>query len=144
MSFTINVTNRVRVRLLWLDAADQQVLGDFAVSAMKRRIAGGIGVNDQPVPLLGKAQKARKVRLGLPGIRDLSESGAMLANLQVIETGDQIRIGFPDPRQAYKAGINQARAPQIGLSRFDQSQVIAKHDELLLRSLADIIYKVAV
>lgn len=139
MSFTVNITKRVRLRLWWLDDAEQRDLGQFAIETMQRRIRGGIGINDQPAPPLSTSYAKAKQRRGLPAIRNLTYTGTMLNGLQIIETGDRLRIGFPDPLQALKAGVNQERAPMIGLSRFDQQQIIRRHDELLARSVSEIL-----
>jgi S1-C subfamily serine protease len=143
MSFTVNIVKRVRLSLGWLNDAEQTELGNFTIATIQRRIRGGVDVNDQPAPRLSDDYQRGKVRRGLPGIRDLTVTGAMLNNMQVLETGDAIRIGFPDPRQAFKAGINQDRSKMIGISRFDQRDVIQKHDELMVRSVAEIIQVIA-
>ena len=139
MSFTVNVTRRVRLQLWWLTDAEQRELGQFAVETMQKRIRSGIALNDQPAPPLSAPYAKAKQRRGIPPLRNLTYTGALLNNMQVIETGERIRIGFPDPKQAIKAGVNQDRVPMIGLSRFDQQQIVAKHDELLARSVGDII-----
>jgi hypothetical protein len=139
MSFTVNITKRVRVRLPWLSTDEQRELGQFAIDTMQRRIRGGIGIDDQPVIPLSEGYARVKSQRGQPPVRNLFFTGAMLNDMTVLETGSVIRIGFPDPRQALKAGVNQNRAPMIGLSRFDQRQLIHKHDELLARSIVEFI-----
>lgn len=135
MSFNVNVNNRVRVQNLWLDDQQQRDLGQFAIETMQKRIRGGINLGDQPASRLSVPYERRKLRRGLSGLRNLTFTGAMLNNMSVLDVGRSIKIGFPDPRQALKAGVNQGREKMIGLSRFDQRAVIEKHDEHMVRTI---------
>jgi hypothetical protein len=48
----------------------------------------------------------------------------MLANLSVITVGpNEVRVDFPDPRQAQKAALNQAIEPMLGLSPHDREEL---------------------
>ena len=139
MTFTVNVSKRSRLLLGWLNDDEQFELGQFAVETIAGRVRRGVGVDDQPAPPLQQRYSRAKSRRGLSPLRNLTFSGDMLHDFQVIGTGDALRIGFSDPKQAFKAGVNESRAKMIGVSRFDASQIARKHDELLARAVREMV-----
>ena len=134
MSFDVIIKNPIRLRLGWLNEAEQQQLGEFAIAEMKARIAGGIDKNDQPARPLARRYQSAKVRRGGVALRNLTLSGGTLRNLAVLDRGSSLKIGFQDP-QAAQVFASRRNAVLFGLSPSNQAAVVEEHDRLLARSV---------
>ena len=83
---------------------------------------------------------AYKRFLGQSGLRDLTETGAMLAALVITsisgDTAKVITIGFTDPVQERKAAGNMQWADWFGMSPNDEIKIIEEVETMVAKNLA--------
>ena len=99
-------------------------IANVAKLAESDRISRGINVADAPAKALSKNYAIGKTRRGLPGIRNLKFSGALLDSRRVTTASDNTsEVAFTDAAQAAKANKNQKIEPMLGLSPGDRRSI---------------------
>ena len=132
MTFNIKVSRHLRIPPFGLSNQQRFGLASLAIAQIRQRTALGLDMNDRPAPPLSRNYQRRKVRLGLPGIPDLRLTGAMMKSLQVQSLEPSVTIGFTGARNILKAGVNQGRRRQLGISDKD-ADVLRQQGYALLR-----------
>lgn len=136
-----------KVRLLGVGFQKYQMLrlGSLALKDLKRRVQEGKGVNDEPMPPL-KVQQVRpgsvtaslergyprlKRRRGRKPIRDLTLTGAMLANLTIRSASpNEVKFGLTKQKEREKALANERRYPWLGWSPSNVNTVMKEAEKM--------------
>ena len=108
---------------------DYRKLGGVAIEAELGRIGKAIDVADQPAKPLDIPYARAKARKGLQAIRDLRNTGALLAS-RAITAADStgVDVGFSSPQQEEIAAKNNMASEMFGLSP-DNIQVVQSEAE---------------
>jgi hypothetical protein len=122
---TINITHRPNIVAPLFTEAQMREIGDYALVAMKERVASGTDVFDQPAPPLTEKYRKRKAAKGKSQIRDIQLTGLTLGATKVLEAdASHARIGVSGTVQYRKALFNQNIDPWFGLSGRDDDKVL--------------------
>lgn len=103
------------------------------------RIQRGQNINDEPAKPLSRRYQAQKRSQGLPPIRNLTQTGAMLQSRGVIEPEDNsVTIGFTDAREQAKAEANERIEPMLGVSEDNERAVDQLASQIFDRNVKDL------
>jgi hypothetical protein len=92
-------------------------LAEAAMKTEQERISKGVDIHDQPAKPLTQPYERRKERAGKKGIRDMHNTGKLLASRDVVSVdGQGIEVGFTLTQEELIARINNTRDPMFGLS----------------------------
>jgi len=118
------------------DRQDLLKIGAKAIDSITKRTALGLNGNDRQGKPLSKKYRAKKEKLGQPGIRNMMFSGSMLGALTITEaTSGKVVIGFTRQAELVKAQKNEQREGWFGLSPNDEAKVMLFADQLLQRKV---------
>jgi hypothetical protein len=128
----INLLRPARLQAVSFTRSDLLKIGAKAIESVQNRCARGQNVNDRRSKPLSARYRAKKEKMGQPGIRNEMFSGSMLGALTVVEADQQhVTVGFTRQAELVKASKNQDRDPWFGLSRNDEGKVLLYAERLL-------------
>lgn len=120
----------------------RQDMNAFAAEATKQeaaRIRQGRNIEDQPAKPLTPGYARNKRAAGLPAIRNLTRTGALLQSRTVIKSGENsAEVGFTDARQQQKAEANERIEPMLGVSPVDRVAVDRAVTRAFVRKVDDL------
>lgn len=113
-------------------------IGPAIIEQIKQRVASGVGVHDTMMKSYEKTTAKKKGTT----IRNLSDSGDMLASLSILGTsttgsGAGISVGLVGGEAKIKGEYNQAISPWLGFSPSDQRVIETLINEELAKALKD-------
>lgn len=139
--FEIKVSKRPNIQVSAFTEQQMQNIGEFAVEAMKERVATATDVLDKPAKPLQPKYAQQKIKKGKQPVRDIRLTGNTLGSVQVIEhDATHVKIGIRGSTPYRKAIFNQNIDPWFGLSEKDDDRVLAeKVQPIFAQNLKDVL-----
>ena len=122
--FEIKVNRRPHLGSLAFSEEQMRVLGETDVSAQLSRIHEARNVDDEPAKPLTPIWAKVKAKKGLPPVRDLHYSGAMLSSLGVKEAEQNVAVVSVSEAEKPKLAANQRIDRMFGLAHSDREEVV--------------------
>ena len=121
----VNLIKPKKLEALAFTRADLVRIGAKAIESVTKRVALGLNEQDRTMKPLSASYRAKKVKMGQPGIRNMMLSGSMLGALTVVEAdNNHVTVGFTRQAELAKASKNQDRSDWFGLSKSDEAKVM--------------------
>lgn len=136
----IEARARIKVRLpdLRWTAYDTREVLEEGLAEFKAHVAQGLGSDDDRMKPLSRGYLKQKISQGLPGLRNMIYSGAMLDNLTVRwATDNRGKAALTSRLQRQKAHANELLTPWLSWSPELQGKVADIFRRILRRKFAE-------